>query len=73
MQSKPKKYIFRPVGEVWQNVTGDSGTLADFLTELGILIDDKTEFARIRNYEANKYIIYRACAMKVIIEIWDMI
>lgn len=46
-----KQIIFRPVQGVWQDVAGDSGTLADFLTEYEITLDDRTEFVRLKDYE----------------------
>ena len=71
--TKPlKEMIFRPVKGIWKNVAGDSATLADVLTGLNLIIDDKCEFARFKDYENNISIWYRAKAMKITITIWQM-
>lgn len=53
--------LFRKVGGVWQRVDSQSQkplTLAEFIKQLGIIIDDDCQFCRIiRN---NKTITYRA-------------
>lgn len=71
--TKPlKQIIFVPANGVWQDVAGDSGTLADTLARYDIILDDKTEFARIRDYENNLYILIKCGAMKVTMTIWQM-
>lgn len=70
---KPLKEIqFRPIEGIWQDVAGDSGTLAETLERLNIIIDDKTQFARIYDYENKICIFYRASAMLVKITIWKI-
>lgn len=50
-----KIILFRQVEGIWQDVAGESGTLADTLERLNIIIDDCTEFARIIKYSENKH------------------
>lgn len=70
---KPLKEIqFRPIEGIWRDVTGDSGTLAETLERLNIIIDDKTQFARIYDYANDICIYYRASAMKIRITIWKI-
>lgn len=70
--SKPKLYlVFRPVEGMWRSA--DDILLADFLAGRGLVIDDRTEFARIKDYEAHEYIFYRAYgALKITITIWHL-
>lgn len=67
-----KQMLFRPVQGIWQDVAGDSGTFSDFLTEYGIIIDDRTEFVRLKDYERNISIWLRMEAMKISVTIWVM-
>lgn len=72
---KPIRMIFQEVGGMWRRIDSQEPkppTLADTLKELNIVIDDKTEFARIRDYLYNNYIFYRNNGGKIIIEIWDI-
>lgn len=63
-----KEYIFRPIGGQYIDVSTNK-ILADVLLELNIILDDKTEFARIRTDET--LIFYRAyTGAKITIEIW---
>lgn len=57
-----KEIVFRLIEGIWQDVAGDSGTLADTFERLGIIIDDNAQFCRIvRYYEKyTEYIEYRA-------------
>lgn len=46
-----EEYIFRPDCEgIWRMVSDDSITLAYFLLERGIIIDDDCQFCRIIRY-----------------------
>lgn len=68
---KPLQDItFFPMGDIWQDVEGH--VLADFLASYDIIIDDRTEFARLKDYEHRLSIWYRAGARKVRITIWRM-
>ena len=70
--AKPlKEIIFRPIEGTWQDVAGDSGTLAETLERLSLIIDDKCEFGRFR-YEGFT-VWYRAQPLKVTITIWKSI
>lgn len=69
--TKPlKTLIFRPINGIWTDTSANYGTLAVFLQEYGLLIDDRTQFARIYDYDEGICIYYRASAGKVSIEIW---
>lgn len=72
MHNPEEKKIFKQVEGIWRNITGDSATLAETFERLGIIIDDKCEFARFRDYENNRYIIYRAALGEITIAIWKL-
>lgn len=54
------EYIFRPVEGVWRDVTGKGDILADILIKYGILMDDRTQFARLYDYDEGVCYTYRA-------------
>lgn len=71
--TKPiKELIFRPIEGIWTDTRENVGTLADFLAAKNLLIDDRTQFARIYDYEEGVCYMYRASACKVSIEIWKI-
>lgn len=53
------EYIFRPMPEIWTDASTGK-VLADVLAEYGIIVDDRTQFARINDYEHNMCFWYRA-------------
>ena len=69
---KPKLFlVFRPVDGLWR--TADDVILADFLAGRGMIIDDRAEFVRMKDYDAHEYIWYRAYgSQKITITIWDL-
>lgn len=69
--TKPNhKLIFRPIDGIWTDTRENAGILADFLTANNLLIDDRTQFARIYDYDEGIEYIYRASAGMVDIEMW---
>lgn len=67
--TKPlQEIIFRPVDGLW--VSADGVVLADFLALYEICVDDRTQFARLYDYDRMISIWYRAEAGKVQITIW---
>ena len=69
VMSKPlHTYVFRPVNGIWTDTRENVGTLADFLAARNLLIDDRTQFARIYDYDAGWCIFYRAQAGMVEVE-----
>lgn len=62
--------VFRPIDGIWMDTRENTGTLADFLAAHSLLIDDRTQFARIYDYDEGVCYYYRAQAGKVSIEIW---
>ena len=51
----------------------DGVVLAEFMAERGIVMDDRTQFARMYDYDAHECIIYRAYgSQKVTITIWTI-
>ena len=71
--SKPlHTYVFRPVNGIWTDTRENVGTLADFLAARNLLIDDRTQFARIYDYDAGWCIFYRAQAGMVEVEEWNL-
>lgn len=68
---KPLQDIsFFLMGKTWQDVNGV--VLADFLSLYDIVIDDRTQFARLYDYERMISIYIRAQAGKVQITIWRL-
>lgn len=69
---KPKlNLVFRLVDGLWQSAEGI--ILAEFLAERGIVMDDRTQFARLYDYDANECTWYRAYGcQKITITIWDI-
>ncbi len=69
---KPKLFlVFRPVEGIWTSAEGI--VLANFLAERGMIIDDRAEFVRMKDYDAHEYIWYRVCgSQKITITIWDL-
>ena len=65
-------YIFRPIDGQWIETKENAGVLADFLLERGILIDDRTAFARLYDYDEGLCYYYRATAGKIMITIWKI-
>lgn len=71
--SKPlHSYQFRQIEGVWQDTRENAGILADFLATRNLLIDDRTQFARIYDYDAGWCIFYRAQAGLVEIQEWKL-
>lgn len=71
--TKPiKSLIFRPIDGIWTDTSTNTGTLADFLAAHSLLIDDRTQFARIYDYDEGVCYYYRASAGKVSIELWKI-
>ena len=69
---KPKlNLVFRLVDGLWQSAEGM--ILAEFLAERGIVMDDRTQFARLYDYDVNECIYYRTYgSQKITITIWDI-
>lgn len=69
---KPKLFlVFRPVEGIWTSAEGI--VLANFLAERGMIIDDRAEFVRMKDYDAHEYIWFRVCgSQKITITIWDL-
>lgn len=69
---KPKlNLVFRLVDGLWQSAEGI--ILAEFLAERGIVMDDRTQFARLYDYDVNECTWYRAYgSQKITITIWDI-
>ena len=67
-------YLFRPVDDTWVDVLSDEKLiLADVLSRYNIVIDDRTQFARLYDYDQRIIIWYRAYGcMKVDITIDPM-
>lgn len=71
--SKPlHTYEFRQIEGIWLDTRENVGTLADFLADRDLLIDDRTQFARIYDYDAGWCIFYRAQAGLVEVEEWKL-
>lgn len=65
------EYIFRPMPEIWTDAsTGE--VLADVLQKYAIIVDDRTQFARLYDYDECVCYYYRATAGKITITIWKI-
>lgn len=70
--AKPlKEMIFRPIDGIWRDCS-TGVVLADLLQEYDIVIDDRAEFLRLRDYNRNVSIWVRLAAGKVTITIWKL-
>ena len=73
MINQKLSYICRFDGERWRDVKGkERKLLTDILDELGIIVDDNCEYARIKDYEKGLYIIFRAHGGIIDINVWDL-
>lgn len=71
MEHLKEYYVFRPTDGQWQSAEGV--VLADFLSQRGIVMDDRTQFARLYDYETYECIWYRAYgALKITIAIYNI-
>lgn len=70
--TKPiRELVFRQMGGMWRECS--SGVLlADVLNEYELVIDDRAEFVRFRDYQRNVSIWYRAGAGKITIVVWKL-
>lgn len=70
-----KQFDFRPIGNpdaVWTD-TRSGKTLAAVLTEYNIIVDDRTQFARLYDYDAGYSIWYRAYdSMRITLTIYPI-
>ena len=70
--TKPvKEMIFRPIDGIWRDCS-NGVVLADVLNEYELVIDDRAEFIRLKDYQRNFSIYYRASAGKITITIWKI-
>ena len=74
MEKPLESYQFQPVDGVWVDVKGKEPViLADVLQYYDILMDDRTQFARLYDYVRHVVIWYRAYgALKITIDVWQM-
>lgn len=72
--AKPlKEMTFRPIEGEWKEQANQfTGTLAEYYNELGIVVDDNLEFARINQYSLHRSIWVRVNALKVVVTIWEL-
>ena len=69
--TKPvEECMFREIEGIWTDVKGKGGVLADYLSNHDLIVDDKTQFARIYDYEKGVVYWYRAHAGLVTITVW---
>lgn len=73
MKKPIESFIFRPINGIWTDVRGKEPViLADVLMSYDILVDDRTQFMRLYDYDRGIIIWYRSHAMKVEITIFEM-
>lgn len=71
MEKPFREYIFRQIGRLWRDAASGR-VLADVLAEYNIIVDDRTQFARLYDFSAGVKIYYRAAAGKVSLTIWEI-
>lgn len=70
--TKPlREMIFREIDGIWRDCS-TGAVLADVLSAWDMVVDDRAEFMRLRDYNRNVSIWYRASAGKVKITIWSL-
>lgn len=70
--TKPlREMIFRDIDGIWRDCS-TGAVLADVLSAWDMVVDDRAEFIRLRDYERNVSIWYRASAGKIKITIWSL-
>lgn len=70
--TKPiRELVFRQMGGMWRDCS-TGAVLADVLNEYELVIDDRAEFVRFRDYQRNVSIWYRAGAGKITIVVWKL-
>lgn len=68
-----KQFKFYHIGGTWRDIaTEDQPTLADVLAQYDLIVDDKCEFARFRDYERGHSVWYRASAGKITLTFWKL-
>ena len=71
--SKPlHSFHFRQINGIWQDTTENAGTLADFLGTRDLLIDDRTQFARINDYQEGVCYWYSVDGGLITIDVWKL-
>lgn len=72
--TKPlKEYDFRQIGGLWRDIkSSEQRILSDVLEEYRIIVDDRAEFVRLRDYDRNVMIWYRVNGGKITITIWGV-
>lgn len=68
-----KDYEFRLIGGVFRDIKyQEQELLTDVLSKYDIIVDDRTQFARLYDYEREIVIYYRSHGNVVTIIIWKM-
>ena len=68
-----KDYDFRLIGGVFRDIKyQEQELLTDVLTKYDIIVDDRTQFARLYDYVREIVIYYRSHGNVVTIIIWKM-
>lgn len=68
-----KEYDFRLIGGVFRDIKNqEQELLTDVLTKYEIIVDDRTQFARLYDYVREIVIYYRSHGNVVTIIIWKM-
>lgn len=74
MRKELYKHVFVPVNGIWTDVSSpEPATLAQVMHSLDMIIDDRTQFARLYDYERGIEIWYRAYgAMRITIDLYPL-
>lgn len=67
------EFQFREIGGLYRDVLAKEGkVLADVLQEYDLIVDDKAEFIRFKDYDKGLAIWYRSYGGQVTITIWKL-
>ena len=66
------KFQFRVIEGLYRDVLDKEEVLADVLLEYDLVVDDKAEFIRFKDYDKGLAIWYRSYGGKVTITIWKL-
>ena len=72
MQRPIVEYTFKQVDGKWVDIKGEGFLLADVLESYGIIVDERTEFLRLRDYSRMISFWYRDMGGKVTLTLWRM-
>lgn len=71
MRHALKEYVFHNWSGKWTDASTNE-VLADVLAKYEIIVDDRTQFARLYDYERGVSFWYRAYSGKITLTLWEL-